>query len=63
MAQWRSAAVALERIRADEFRVADLARTAAQFDAMSLELLRNSPPGPVSGLIEQQRLFRRAPRG
>ena len=62
MAQWRSAAVALERIRADEFRNADLALTIAQFDGISMELLRTNPPKPTSGLVEQQRVFRRAAR-
>ena len=58
MAQWRSAAIALERIRADEFREANLAVVAAQLDALCLQSVRNNPPGPTSGLIEQQRIFR-----
>ena len=57
MAQWRSAAVALERVRADEFREADLAVVAAQFDELCLQSVRDNPPGPTSGLIEQQRVF------
>jgi hypothetical protein len=57
MAQWRSAAVALERVRLDELRTADLARIAADLDDACLASMRAHGSEPTSGLIEQQRIF------
>lgn len=56
VAQWRTACVALERVRLEEeLRDVDLARVASDLDDASLAALLNSPPVPSSGLVEQQR--------
>jgi len=57
MAQWRSAAVALERIRLQELRTADLARIAADLDDACLASAWAHGSEPTSGLIEQQRFL------
>ena len=57
MAQWRSAAVALERVRLAELGSADLARIAADLDDASLVAAGNRARSVTSGLIEQQRLL------
>jgi hypothetical protein len=54
MAQWRSAAVALERVRLQELCTADLARIAADLDDACLASMRAHGSEPTSGLIEQQ---------
>ena len=59
MAQWRSAAVALERVRLAELDSADLARIAADLDDASIAAARVRGLSVSSGLIEQQRLFHR----
>jgi len=59
MAQWRSAAVALERVRLEELRTADLARIAADLDDACLAAVRAHGSELNSGLIEQQRLLHR----
>lgn len=59
MTQWRSAAVALERIRLLELQAADLARIAADLDDACLASVRALGPGPTSGLIAQQRFLHR----
>ncbi len=59
VAQWRSAAVALERVRLQELRAADLARIASDLDDACLEVLRARGPAPTSGLIAQQRFLHR----
>jgi hypothetical protein len=63
MAQWRSAAVALERVRLQELRAADLARIAADLDDACLASLRAHGPDVTSGLIEQQRILHRGRGG
>lgn len=57
MAQWRSAAVALERVRIQEIRALDLARVAADLDDACLATVHTAGPRPTSGLIAQQRIF------
>ena len=59
MAQWRAAAVALERVRLEELRTADLARIAADLDDACLAAVRAHGSELNSGLIEQQRLLHR----
>ena len=59
MAQWRSAAVALERVRLQELGTADLARIAADLDDACLASARANGSALTSGLIEQQRLLHR----
>jgi hypothetical protein len=63
MAQWRSAAVALERVRVQELDTADLSRIAADLDDACLATVRARGPEPYSGLIEQQRILNRRPGG
>ncbi|MDZ4673071.1 MAG: hypothetical protein SGI84_01370 [Gemmatimonadota bacterium] len=62
MAQWRSAAIALERVRLMELRSADLARIATDLDDASCQAARARAAIATSGLIAQQRLFHRRPR-
>jgi hypothetical protein len=59
MAQWRAAAVALERVRLEELRTADLARIVADLDDACLASVRAHGSEPTSGLIEQQRILHR----
>ncbi len=59
MAQWRSAAVALERVRLQEIRTADLARIAADLEDACLAAARAQGSEPTSGLIAQQRFLHR----
>ena len=63
MAQWRSAAVALARVRLQELCTADLARIAADLDDACLASMRAHGSEPSSGLIEQQRVLHRGNRG
>lgn len=62
MAQWRSAAVALERLRVQELAAADLARIASDLEDVSLVAARARVAETTSGLIAQQRVFQRAAR-
>jgi len=62
VAQWRSAAVALERVRLQELQAADLARIAADLDDACLASVRAAGPAPSSGLIAQQRFLHRTRR-
>jgi hypothetical protein len=62
MAQWRSAAVALERVRVDELRAIDLARVVADLEDASIASAPARAASVTSGLIEQQRLFHRRTR-
>jgi hypothetical protein len=62
MAQWRSAAVALEQVRQAEWRAADLRVIATQLEELSLAAVRANPPGSDSGLVVQQAFFHRARR-
>ena len=59
VARWRALGPVLERERAAGFAAADLAATRDAFDGLLQVSLRTHPPSPDSGLIEQQRLFRR----
>ena len=63
MAQWRSAAVALERVRLQELCTADLARIAADLDDACLVSARAHGSELTSGLIEQQRFLHRGNGG
>jgi ABC-type uncharacterized transport system YnjBCD ATPase subunit len=57
IAQWRTAAVALERVRVSEHRAMDLAEVAAELDEALLASVRQGERSEHSGLVEQQRLF------
>jgi hypothetical protein len=63
MSQWRSAAIALERIRLVELAGADLARIAHDLDDLSIVAARARGQETTSGLIAQQRIFWRGIRG
>jgi hypothetical protein len=63
MAQWRSAAVALERVRLQELGTADLGRIAADLDDACLASARANGSTLTSGLIEQQRVLHRGNGG
>ncbi|MGQ0765958.1 MAG: hypothetical protein ACT4OZ_09855 [Gemmatimonadota bacterium] len=60
ISQWRSAAIALEKVRYAELLDADLGRIALQLDDACLHAIRARSQQITSGLIEQQRLFMRA---
>ena len=54
IAQWRSAAVALERIRVEEIRTTDLSRVATDLEDACLASAAASAASRSSGLVEQQ---------
>lgn len=60
MSQWRSAAVALARVRAQELAAADLARIASDLEDASIPAARARGLLTTSGLVLQQRIFRGA---
>ena len=62
MAQWRSAAIALERVRLSELDSADLARIAADLDDISIVAGRARGLLATSGLIAQQDTLHRKRR-
>jgi len=59
---WRRAGPELERMRREEIRHADTARSMPAFDGLFEGAIRDFPAKPTSGLVEQQRCFRRAKR-
>lgn len=59
VARWRSLGPLLERERAADFAAMDLSASIRRFDGLLESSLRLHPPSGDSGLIEQQRLFRR----
>lgn len=59
---WGRAGSELERMRRDDIRHADTARSIPVFDGLSEGAIRDFPAKPTSGLVEQQRCFRRAKR-
>lgn len=62
MSAWRRAEPELERMRRDEIRRADTAASIPAFDGLFEGAVRDFPPKPMSGLVEQQRCFHRAKR-
>ena len=60
MAQWRSAAIALQRARLDEVRGADLGRIARDLEDACMAAAGERAASRTSGLIEQQRALHRA---
>ena len=62
IAQWKRAAPVLERVRREDIQRTDTAQAIEHLDGFVLDLVRRSPPKPTSGLVEQQRVFRRAIR-
>lgn len=59
MAQWRAAALALAKVGADELARADIRIIALQLEDASRAAIERHPPGPSTGLIEQQRILHR----
>lgn len=55
--KWRQAEPELERMRRQEIREADTAESVPAFDGLFEAAVRDCPPGPTSGLVEQQRRF------
>jgi hypothetical protein len=49
-------------MRREDIRHADTARSIPTFDGLFEGAVRDFPPKPTSGLVEQQRCFRRAKR-
>lgn len=62
MSQWRSAAVALARVKAEELAAVDLPRIASDLDDACIEAARPRSLATSSGLVIQQRIFRLAAR-
>jgi hypothetical protein len=58
---WVKAGAALEKIRQDDVKFADTAAAMRSFTGSVLQAVRTRPPTPTSGLVEQQRLFRKFP--
>ena len=63
MAQWRSAAVALERVRVEELGAADLTRIADDLEDACMASVRANGSVPTSGLVQQQAFLHRQRRG
>lgn len=57
---WRRAGPELERMRRQSIREADTAAAIPAFDGAFEAAVRDLPPQPTSGLVEQQRRFARA---
>ncbi len=62
MAAWRSAGPELERIRREEIRHADTPAAIESLQGAFLMAVRDCGLRPGSGLVEQQRWFRRMRR-
>ncbi len=56
---WKQTAPELEELRREEIRTADTRKAIESLDGAFKSAVRHLPPLPDSGLIEQQRLFRR----
>ncbi len=58
--RWKRVGPILEQLRWKSIRSADTAKAIPAFDGAFEAAIRDLPPKPYSGLIEQQALFRRA---
>ena len=56
---WQRAGPELERMRRDDIRCADTAQSLPAFDGLFENAVLAFPPAMTSGLVEQQRRFRR----
>jgi hypothetical protein len=56
---WRRAGARLEQLRAEELPLVDTQQALLSLADAFESALRHSPPAPWSGLIEQQRWFRK----
>ena len=59
---WRRAGPELERMRREDIRRADTARSIPAFDGLFEGAVRDFPAKPTSGLVEQQRYFHQGKR-
>lgn len=57
---WRRAGPELERMRREAIRRVNTAQSIPAFDGLFESAVRDFPAKPTSGLVEQQRCFRRA---
>ena len=57
---WKRAGPELERMREEEVRKENTPAAFEAFEGMALLSIRDRPPEPYSGLVEQQRWFRMA---
>ena len=60
---WKRAGPALERFRREELRRFRYEDNVGAIDSLLDMAVRHAPPRPSSGLVEQQRLFRKAMGG
>ena len=61
VARWQKAGPALELIRLQELRHTDVGRSIEQLEDSFQSALINYPSRTLSGLVEQQRWFKRLP--
>lgn len=59
---WQQVGPELERMRREDIRHADTALSIPAFDGLFEGAIRDFPAKQTSGLVEQQRFFRRAKR-
>jgi hypothetical protein len=57
--QWNNAALVLQEVRDKDIQLADTARAMKCFSGAVLAALPKHPPLPWSGLVEQQKFFRK----
>ena len=57
VARWQRVGPLLERQREEDVRGSNTVVDVASFGRLWIEAVRTWPPGPTSGLVEQQRLF------
>lgn len=57
---WLRAGPELERMRRDDIRNTDTALSIPAFDGLFEGAIRDFPPKPMSGLVEQQRCFQKS---
>ena len=57
--QWNKAALVLQQVRDQDIQLADTARAMKCFSGAVLAALPKHPPLPWSGLVEQQKFFRK----
>lgn len=56
---WIHAGAALEKVRQSDVKLADTAAALRSFTGSVLQVLRTRPAAQTSGLVEQQRIFRK----
>jgi hypothetical protein len=56
---WIHAGAALEKVRQSDVKLADTAGALRSFTGSVLQVVRTRPAAQTSGLVEQQRIFRK----